>query len=168
MAAGDTKLTICSDAMILIGASPISSFAEATDASKTADRLYDDIRDTSIQQYPWSWSIKKVKLAQLDSAPINEWKYAYALPGDILGDPQALFDSSAVGARPRRDWEIYGTSIFCNYEQVWIDYQYRVDESRFPSYFVNFLKHSLAATFAVRSCSGAAVSVLMPCVLLGL
>ncbi len=84
MAAGDTKLTICSDAMILIGASPISSFAEATDASKTADRLYDDIRDTSIQQYPWSWSIKKVKLAQLDSAPINEWKYAYALPGDIL------------------------------------------------------------------------------------
>lgn len=149
MAAGDTKLTICSDAMIMIGASPISSFAEDTDASKTADRLYDKIRDTSIQQYPWSWSIKKVKLAQLEAAPINEWKYAYAMPGDLLGEPQALFDSSAVGARPRRDWEVYGTSIYCNYEQVWIDYQYRVDESRFPEYFVNFLQHALAATFAI-------------------
>lgn len=149
MAAGDTKLTICSDAMIMLGASPISSFAEATDASKAADRLYDDIRDTCIQQYPWSWSVKKVKLARLDAAPINEWKYAYALPGDILGDPLALFDSSAVGARPRRDWEIYGTSIFCNHEQVWIDYQYRVDESRMPAYFVRMLKAAMAAAFAV-------------------
>jgi len=149
MASGDTKLTICSDAMIMLGASPISSFAEASDASKVADRLYDDVKDTCLQQYAWSWSIKKTALAQLSTAPTNEWKYAYALPGDILGDPQALFDSSAVGARPRRDWEIYGTSIFCNYESVWIDYQAEIDESRMPAYFIRMLKAALASTFAV-------------------
>lgn len=149
MAAGDTKLTICSDAMIMLGASPISSFSETTDAAKVADRLYDDVRDTVLQQYPWSWSIKKVKLARLDAAPINEWLYAYALPGDILGDPQALFNSSAVGSRPNQDWEIYGTSVYCNHESVWIDYQYLVDESRMPSYFIRMLKAALASAFAV-------------------
>lgn len=149
MASGDTKLTICSDAMIMLGAAPISSFAEATDAAKVADRLYDDIRDMMIQQYDWSWSVKKIKLARLEAAPLNEWKYAYALPGDILGDPKALFDSGAVGARPVREWEVYGTSIFCNYENVYIDYQYRVLESLMPSYFVRVLKAALASAFAV-------------------
>lgn len=149
MAAGDTKLTICSDAMLMLGASPISSFAETTDAAKIADRLYDDVADTCLQQYPWSWSIKKTQLARLASNPINEWSYAYALPGDILGDPQAVFNSSAVGSRPVREWEIYGTSIYCNYESVWIDYQFRVDESQMPSYFVLMLKAAAASAFAV-------------------
>jgi hypothetical protein len=149
MAAGDTKLSICSDAMIMLGASPISSFAEETDAAKTADRLYDNVRDVLLQQYEWSWSLKKMKLARLASAPTNEWKYAYALPGDILGVPRAVFNSSAVGNRPVREWELYGTSIYCNYEDVWIDYQYSVAESLMPAYFVRVLKAALASMFSI-------------------
>ena len=109
MAAGGTKLSICSDAMIMLGAAPLSSFSEGTDAAQAADRLYDDIRDTMLAQYPWVWSMKKVALARLAAAPANEWKYAYAMPGDILGEPRALFDSSAVGIRPLTGWEVYGT-----------------------------------------------------------
>ncbi|CAB5238758.1 hypothetical protein UFOVP375_40 [uncultured Caudovirales phage] len=149
MASGDTKLSICSDAMIMLGASPISSFAEETDASQTADRLYDNIRDTLLQQYEWSWALKKVQLAQLSSTPANEWKYAYALPGDMLGVPRAVFDSSAVGMRPVREWELYGTSVFTNYESVWIDYQYTVPEGLMPSYFVRVLKTALASAFSI-------------------
>lgn len=135
--------------MIMLGASPISSFAETTDAAKTADRLYDDIKDTALQQYDWSWSIKKVALSRLEAAPLNEWKYAYALPGDIIGNPKALFDSVAVGSRPKREWEVYGTSIYCNYESVWIDYQWSVTESLIPAYFIRMLKAALASAFAV-------------------
>ena len=149
MAAGDTKLSICSDAMIMLGAAPISSFSEGTDAAQAADRLYDDIRDTMIAQYPWAWSMKKVALARLAAAPTNEWKYAYAMPGDMLGEPRALFDSSAVGMRPITGWEVYGTSIFTNYESVWIDYQYQVEESKMPPYFVRVLKAALASAFSI-------------------
>jgi hypothetical protein len=148
MASGDTKLTICSDAMLMLGASAISSFSEGTDEAQIADRLYDDIRDTLIMQYPYSWSIKKVKLARLIDAPVNEWRYQYALPGDILGNPKALFITGAVGAIPVRDFEIYGTSVYTSYEDVWIDYQYRPEPAFFPPYFVNLLKHALAAAFA--------------------
>lgn len=149
MAAGDTKLSICSDAMIMLGASPLSSFSEGTDAAQAADRLYDDIRDTMIAQYPWAWSTKKVALARLAAAPTNEWKYAYAIAGDILGVPRALFGSSFVGARPLNGWEVYGTSIFTNYESVWIDYQYQVEESKMPPYFVRALKAALASAFSI-------------------
>ena len=149
MAAGDTKLSICSDAMIMLGAAPLSSFSEGTDAAQAADRLYDDIRDTMIAQYPWAWSTKKVSLARLAAAPTNEWKYAYAIAGDILGVPRALFGSSFVGARPLNGWEVYGTSIFTNYESVWIDYQYQVEESKMPPYFVRALKAALASAFSI-------------------
>lgn len=149
MASGDTKLTICSDALISIGAAPISSFSESGDAVTVADRLYDDVRDQLLMQYPWSWSIKKSILARLVSTPTTEWKYKYQLPGDILGVPHAVFLSSQAGARPVREWEIYGTELYCDYESVWIDYQYRVSESLFPEYFVRLLRAALAAEFAI-------------------
>jgi hypothetical protein len=148
MAAGDTKLSICNDALLLLGAATLSSFSDGTDEAQIADRLYDDLLGTILMQYPYSWSIKKVKLAQLEAAPINEWKYKYALPGDILGNPKAVFTTSAVGGVPMREFEIYGTALFTNYESVWIDYQYEPDASFFPPYFVRLLRTALAAEFA--------------------
>jgi hypothetical protein len=148
MAAGDTKLSICSDALIMLGANPLSSFTVGTDDAQVADRLYDDVRDTLLMQYPYSWSIKKVKLAQLVQTPINEWKYIYQLPGNLLGNPKAVFNVDAVGARPQRDFEIYGDGLNTNYENVWIDYQYRPEPFEFPPYFVRLLKTALAAEFA--------------------
>ena len=38
MAAGDTSLSICSDALILLGAAPISSFTEGSDAAQACDQ----------------------------------------------------------------------------------------------------------------------------------
>jgi hypothetical protein len=148
MAAGDTKLSICSDALIMLGANPLSSFTVGTDDAQVADRLYDDVRDTLLMQYPYSWSIKKVKLARLVQTPINEWKYIYQLPGNLLGNPKAVFNTDAVGAQSRRDFEIYGDGLNTNYEDVWIDYQYRPEPFEFPPYFVRLLKTALAAEFA--------------------
>jgi len=148
MAAGDTKLSICSDALIMLGATPLSSFSDGTDEAQVADRLYDDVQDTLLMQYPYSWSVKKVKLSRLADAPINEWKYKYQLPGDMLGNPKAVFSTSSVGGQPVRDFEIYSDGLFTNLEEVWIDYQFKPEPSVFPPYFVRLLRTSLAAEFA--------------------
>lgn len=148
MAAGDTKLSICSDALVMLGASPLSSFSDSTDEATIADRLYDDVRDTLIMQYPYSWTIKKVKLSRLASAPINEWKYKYALPGDILGNPKAVFITSSVGGRPVRDFEIYSGGLYTDFEEIWVDYQFLPEPAIFPPYFVHLLRTALAAEFA--------------------
>lgn len=148
MATGDTKLSICNDALIMLGAQTLSSFSDGTDEAQVADRLYDDVRDTLLMQYAYSWSVKKVKLSRLVDAPINEWKYKYALPGDILGNPKAAFNVSAVGGNPVRDFEIYSGGFYTNYETVWIDYQFRPEPAIFPPYFVRLLKTACAAEFA--------------------
>lgn len=148
MAAGDTKLSICSDALIMLGAAPLSSFSDGTDEAQVADRLYDDLRDTLLMQYPYSWTVRKVQLARLADTPINEWKYKYSLPGDILGNPRAVFPSNAVAERPVRDFEIYAGGLYTSLETVYIDYQYRPDPAQFPPYFVRLLRTALAAEFA--------------------
>lgn len=149
MASGDTKLSICSDALILLGASPLSSFSEGTDAAQICDRLYDDLKDSLIAAYPWSWSFKKVQLARLSEAPVNEWKYKYQMPGDVLAGVRAVFNSGRVGVSPiSHGWELMGNHIDTNQEEIWIDYQYAPLEALMPTYFIQLLKYAMAAEIA--------------------
>lgn len=149
MSSGDTKLSICSDALIMLGASPLSSFSEGTDAAQICDRLYDDLKDSLIACYPWSWSFKKVKLSRLTDTPVNEWKYKYQLPGDRLSGVRAVFDSDSPGQYPiPGGWEIYEDKLLTSLEEVWVDYQFTPSESVLPTYFVQLLKYAMAADIA--------------------
>jgi hypothetical protein len=90
MAAGDTALSICSDALLMLGAKPISSFDEGSDEASVANRLYPDIKDQALLMYPWSFSFKKTSIGRLLTTPINEYRYEYQLPGDRLTSPRAI------------------------------------------------------------------------------
>jgi hypothetical protein len=144
MAAGDSALSICSDALIMLGAKPIASFNEGTDESSTCDRLYPDIRDQALLIYPWSFSFQKVALAQLVTTPTTEYKYEYALPGDKIGPPRALFTSNSPGDFPRKEYRIFGDKVLTDYSAVWIDYPYSVPEYLMPVYFIQLLKYLMA------------------------
>ena len=149
MASGDTKLSICSDALILLGASPLSSFSEGTDSAQICDRLYDDLKDSLIAAYPWSWSFKKVQLARLTSTPVNEWKYQYGLPGDRIAGVRAVYRSTQTGVMPiQYGWEIQGDALDTSEEAIVVDYQFSPNESALPTYFVQLLKYAMAADIA--------------------
>ena len=144
MAAGDSSLKICSDALLMLGARPISSFNEGTDSSNLCDRLYPDIKRTTLQMYPWSFSFKKVQLARTINTPVNEYKYEYQLPSDMLGAIRKAFDSGAVGVGTFTEWTIQGDKLLSSVEAVYIDYQFNVGEDKMPSYFVQLLKYMMA------------------------
>lgn len=144
MAAGDSSLRICSDALLMLGEKPISSFSEGTDSANICDRLYPNIRDALIQQYPWAFSFKKVVLSRTINTPINEWKYEYQVPADRIGPPRAVFTSTAVGARPFQEWEIYEDKILTNATTIVVDYQFSVPENKMPVYFVQLLKYMMS------------------------
>ena len=144
MAAGDTGITICSDALLMLGAKAISSFNDGTDESSVCDRLYPDIRDSTLMMYPWSFSFKKIQLARLVTAPGSVWKYAYQLPGDRLAGPRAVYNTASPGAPVQKDWEIQGDQLLTNLEAVFIDYQYSVGEFAWPQYFVQLMKYMMA------------------------
>jgi len=149
MATGDTKLTICNDALIMLGGSPMASLSDGEDKAMIADRLYDDIRDSLLTAYPWTFALKKVQLAQTGDTPANEWTYEYQLPINRLGPIRAVFTSSAAGAMPlRHGWEVYEDKLLTDETTIYVDYLFRPNESAFPEYFVHLLKHALAAEFA--------------------
>ena len=144
MAAGDSALSICSDALLMLGANAISSFNEGTDAANISDRLYPDLKNQALLVYPWSFSFKKVKLSRLITTPTTEYRYEYQLPGDRLGPPRAIFTSSSPGQRPSKEYRIFQDKLLTDYEEVWIDYQYAVQEFEMPVYFVQLLKYMMA------------------------
>lgn len=144
MAAGDTGVSICSDALILLGAKPISSFNDGTDESNTCDRLYSDVRDMTLSLYPWSFAYKKVQLSRLITTPTTEWRYEFQLPGDRLGNPRAVYTSSVANSRPLKDWEIIGDKLMANETTIYIDYPYQTPEFAMPQYFVQLLKYMMA------------------------
>lgn len=144
MAAGDTAVSICSDALILLGAKPISSFNDGTDEANSCDRLYSDVRDTTLSIYPWSFAYKKVQLARLITTPASEWRFEYQLPGDRLGNPRALFTTNTSYSHPEKEWDIQGDKLLTNYEEVFIDYPYQTPEFAMPKYFIQLLKYMMA------------------------
>lgn len=150
MASGDTKLSICSDSLIMLGASPLSSFSEGTDAAQICDRLYDDIAEFVLTLHPWAFSFKKVQLARTVDTPATEFKYEYVLPADLIGSGvRAVFNSSSAGARPVNEgWTIVGDKLLTSLETVFVDYQFHVSEDVMPSYFVQLLKYWLSWHFA--------------------
>jgi hypothetical protein len=144
MAAGDTAITICSDSLLMLGAKAITSFNDGTDESSVCDRLYPDLRDSTLTTYPWSFTLKKIQLAQLVTTPTSVWKYEYLLPGDRLASPRAVYNSAQPGSPVQKDWEIQGDKLLTNLTAVFIDYQYQTPEYAMPKYFVQLLKYMMA------------------------
>lgn len=149
MAAGDSALSVCSDALLMLGAKPISSFNEGTDEASVCDALYPNIRDQALMNYPWSFTFKKVQLARLVTTPTNEYKYEYQMPSDRLGAPRAVYDSASVGAHTVTNYRIMGTKLLTNEESVYVDYQYPVTESQMPVWFIQLLKYLTAWHIAI-------------------
>ncbi|MDB4421829.1 hypothetical protein N9268_02510 [Akkermansiaceae bacterium] len=143
MASGDTSLSICSDALLMLGANPISSFTEGTDEANICNSLYPDIKNKTLATYPWSFSFKKVQLSRLITTPTTEYKYQYALPSDMIGTPRAIFTSNQAGAYPQRNYKLMGGKLLTDYEEVYVDYQYAVEEYEMPHYFVQNMKYQL-------------------------
>lgn len=144
MAAGDTDIRICSDALLMLGAKAISSFNEGTSASNTCDRLYPGVKYSTLQSYPWSFSFKKVQLAQTINTPVNQYRYEYQLPSDRLGAIRRAYNSTAIGTGTFNDWVIQGDKLLTNETTVVIDYQFAPTESEMPAYFVQLLKYMMA------------------------
>lgn len=144
MAAGDSALSICSDALQMLGAKAISSFTEGTDEANVADSLYQDVKKQALLIYPWSFVYKKTALSQLLTNPTTEYKYQYQLPGDRIGPPRSVTTSATPGTNTIRNYRIFGDKLMTNETSIYIDYPYDVQEFEMPVYFVQLMKYMMA------------------------
>lgn len=79
-----TAISICSNALLQLGAGAIASFDENNDRARLCANLYPQERDALLRSHYWNCAIKRAVLPPLADAPAFEWRRAFALPGDWL------------------------------------------------------------------------------------
>lgn len=143
-----SDVSICSRALILLGARPISSLEEDTDAARVCNAVYGPLRDAIIAAHPWRFAMKKAALSLKATAPVNEWSYAFVIPGEaVAGGVHAVF-ASASDRRAISDYEIFQRDLYANVSQVWADYKIVPPEAVWPETFVRFMTYAVAADIA--------------------
>lgn len=131
-----TDVQIASNALILIGHTPIQSLAD----DERVEALYPVTYQSFLTQHRWNFATKKAQLAQLVAAPLNEYSYAYQLPSDLL-----LLDRTY----PATNYKIVGDQLHANDNEIEIDYRFKVAEQYVPPYCVEALEFLLASKLAI-------------------
>lgn len=79
-----TQVSICSNALLLLGAKTINSLDEGTDRASIASNLYASVRDALLRSHPWNCAVKRVILAADVEVPAFDYGAQFTLPADWL------------------------------------------------------------------------------------
>ena len=138
----DTAITLCSKALIKIGAKSITSFEEETAEAEVANQLYEPTLQNLLASYPWRFALTQKKLARLT---ISDYQYAYQLPNDCVRVLSAGQNIKSSGL----NYKIVGQKLYTNASEVALNYIRRPEENTFPAFFTDALIGKLAAEFCL-------------------
>jgi hypothetical protein len=143
-----SAVSLCNEALRLLGDSAITSFTEGTDLAETCNRLYPTTLNALLAGHPWRFTMAKAQLSQLADPPLTEWRHAFALPPDMLA-LRHVFPAAEPGAAVLDRYEIEGNRLYADRAPLWADYQRAVEPGNFPPWFTQLARLTLAADFAM-------------------
>ena len=79
-----TSIDVCARALILIGASPITSFDDGTTEAIVADNLYQDTVRDLLSRHRWRFASSQIQMNRLVDAPEHKWDAAYQIPAECI------------------------------------------------------------------------------------
>lgn len=133
---------IVNNALVKIGASAIVSLTENSEAARTANLIYEQIRDATLRDHVWNFATRRVQLAQNSDAPAFEYAYSFALPSDCLRVLQ--MESKAM------EYVIEGRNLLTDEGTAKIKYIARItDPNEFDVMFVEAMSARLAAELSI-------------------
>jgi len=114
-----SEISICSNALLHLGDTPIASFNESSKRATMCANLWPQVRDMMLRRHAWPCARKRVILAPEASAPKFDWGFSFLLPGDWLRSLQ-------YGERGQRlDFELEGRRILANTDTLPLVYVWR-------------------------------------------
>jgi hypothetical protein len=137
-----TEIQIASNALILIGDNPISSFTEPGFGATAAANLYEDTYLAALSEHPWTFALKEQKLSKLSQSPDPEtgFQNAFQVPVDTVRI-WAVF--------PFSNYTIVGDLLYSNQNELLMRYNHKPPETELPPHFVKSLEYKLAADFSI-------------------
>lgn len=79
-----TAVSVCSNALLLLGQKPIASLGEQNDMAQLCNNLFPAVREEILRDHPWNCCIKRRNLAPDAEAPEFDFAYKFRLPEDWL------------------------------------------------------------------------------------
>lgn len=120
-----SAVSICANALIMLGEAPINSFDSAVDGldrARIASNLWDSTRDMLLRSHPWNCAITRVKLSPDTAAPAFGYSHQYTLPGD----PFWLRNVEINGVlSDEMDYVVEGRSLLIDSSSLSLRYVYR-------------------------------------------
>ena len=139
-------VSICNQALGLVGASTIISLDDNTTEAVLCKALYEPVRDAVLEAHNWTFALKWYDLPQLASPPLSEYANAYQLPGDVL---RVVFVGTDY-ERPAEAWRREGSSIVTDANTCKCQVVHRVvDTAKYTPLFTQALVARLAADMAM-------------------
>jgi len=141
----NSPIDICSRALILIGAEPITSFDDGNNEALIASNMYEDIARSALVNARWRFATNQSILNRLSDAPTGRYDAAYQLPSGWL-----MTHAVTVNDNPIM-YQTYGNKLYCdepNTAELILDYTYRAEETDWPSYFTIAVQYEMASVFA--------------------
>jgi hypothetical protein len=153
----NSAIDICSRALILIGAEPITSFDDDTSEALIAGNMYEDIARTNLTSTRWRFATNQAILNRLSEAPTGRFDSAYQLPDYLFLHAVTVRDFQI-------EYNVYGDKVFCDADPADVliaDFTYRANEVDWPSYFSVCVEYAMAVVFATALIRDTSLSNLM-------
>jgi len=137
-----SAIDMSSNALILIGDSPISSFEDPGAGAQAAGALYPDTKRRLLSEHPWSFALKQQRLNKLSAKPdtLTNFTNAFQIPSDLI----RLWNIQRWS-----DYIIIGDLIYTNQNELLATYVFDVEEVQFPAHMIKAMEYNLAAEFAI-------------------
>lgn len=140
-----TGVTICSNALLMLGSQPINDFADQTnlDRAKLCANLYPMVRDDLLRSHPWNCCIKRAVLAPDSVAPLFGYSHAFELPADFSRVLEVGNSNQQI------DYLVEGRAIQANTTVLELRYVFRNEvESTWDAHLVALATQAMCATLA--------------------
>jgi len=143
-----SEVAICNAALAKVSNNRIASLTEGSTAGDLCNEMYGRVRDRLLRRHIWNFNKKRVKLAQLATAPVFGWTYAYQLPSDWVRNIAVYPDSAGIGQT--HGYQVEGRRILSDHENIYLVYGARItDPNDFDDMFREALAYALAVELAV-------------------
>ena len=154
----NSPVDICSRALILIGAEPITSFDDGNNEALISSSMYEDVAQAALVNTRWRFATDQLVLNRLSDAPTGRYEASYQMPSNSLMIHALTVNGFNI------EFQTYSDNLFCDADasdQVIADYTYRVLEQYWPSYFIMSVQFQLASVFAISLARDGSLSQLM-------
>ncbi len=146
-----SDISICSNALLMLGAHPINSFTENTDHARLCSNIYASVRDDLLRKHPWNCAVSRVALAPSSTPPAFGYGYQFPLPSDCL---RILSVGSEGFEIP---YQVEGRNILANTNMVALRYIKQTNEASWDPALVHVAEMAMASKLAYAVTSSASL-----------